>query len=94
MENNIKILPGTPDDDNREYLPEAIKGSDIVVNENGNNSQPYPKNLQEFHGIMGNETEDEWYEYVPQCYDPSRKTPLVLAMHGGLMTGWGQAVYT
>ena len=94
MENKIKILPGIPDDDNREYLPEAIKGSDIVVNENGNNSQPYPKNLQEFHGIMGNETEDEWYEYVPQCYDPSRKTPLVLAMHGGLMTGWGQAVYT
>ncbi|MBS6762993.1 MAG: hypothetical protein KH304_05345 [Clostridium sp.] len=94
MENKIKILPGIPDDDNREYLPEAIKGSDIVVNENGNNSQPYPKNLQEFHGIMGNDTEDEWYEYVPECYDPSRKTPLVLAMHGGLMTGWGQAVYT
>ena len=72
MENKIKILPGIPDDDNREYLPEAIKGSDIVVNENGNNSQPYPKNLQEFHGIMGNDTEDEWYEYVPECYDPSR----------------------
>ena len=32
MENKIKILPGIPDDDNREYLPEAIKGSDIVVN--------------------------------------------------------------
>lgn len=94
MENRIQILPGTPDDDNREYLPEAIKGSDIVVNENGNNSQPYPKNLREFHGIMGNDTEDEWYEYVPDCYDPSRKTPLVLSMHGGLMTGWGQAVYT
>lgn len=94
MENKIQILPGTPDDANREYLPESIKGSDIVVNENGNNSQPYPKNLMEFHGIMGNDTEDEWYEYVPDCYDPSRKTPLVLAMHGGLMTGWGQAVYT
>lgn len=94
MENTIKILPGTPDDDNRDYLPESIKGSDIVVNENGNNSQPYPKNLQEFHGIMGNDEEDEWYEYVPENYDPSKKTPLVLAMHGGLMTGWGQAVYT
>lgn len=94
MENKIQILPGTPDDANREYLPESIKGSDIVVNENGNNSQPYPKKLLEFHGLMGNDTEDEWYEYVPDCYDPSRKTPLVLAMHGGLMTGWGQAVYT
>lgn len=94
MERQIKILPGTPDDDNREYLPEAIKGSDIVVNENGNNSQPYPKRLQEFHGIMGNETEDEWYEYVPESYDPEKKTPLVLSMHGGLMTGWGQAIYT
>lgn len=94
MENRIQILPGTPDDDNREYLPEKIKGSDIVVNENGNNSQPYPERLLEFHGIMGNETEDEWYEYVPECYDPSRKTPLVFAMHGGLMAGWGQAIYT
>lgn len=94
MEHQIKILPGTPDDNNRDYLPESIKGSDIVVNENGNNSQPYPKGLQEFHGIMGNDTEDEWYEYVPACYDPAKKTPLVFAMHGGLMTGWGQAVYT
>ena len=65
-----------------------------MVNENGNNSQPYPKGLPEFHGIMGNDTEDEWYEYVPACYNPARKTPLVFAMHGGLMTGWGQAVYT
>lgn len=94
MYNKIKILPGTPDDDNREYLPESIKGSDIVVNENGNNSQPYPKNLKEFHKAMGNDTPDTWYEYVPECYDKAKKTPLVFAMHGGLMTGWGQAVYT
>ncbi len=94
MENKIKILPGTPDDNNRDYLPESIKGSDIVVNENGNNSQPYPKRLLEFHEIMGNDTPDTWYEYVPECYDPSKKTPLVFGMHGGLMTGWGHAVYT
>lgn len=37
------LRPGTPDDGNRDYLPEKIKGSDIVVNENGNNSQPYPQ---------------------------------------------------
>ena len=88
------IRPGTPDDDNREYLPEKIKGSDIVVNENGNNSQPYPERLKEFHGVIADGTQDEWYEYVPERYDPSRKTPLVLSMHGGLMTGWGQAIYT
>jgi hypothetical protein len=38
----ILLQPGTPDDDNRDYLPERIKGSDIVVNENGNNSHPIP----------------------------------------------------
>lgn len=65
------IRPGTPDDDNREYLPEKIKGSDIVVNENGNNSQPYPERLKEFHGVIADGTQDEWYEYVPERYDPS-----------------------
>ena len=45
---DIRILQGTPDDDNREYLPEKIRNTDIVVNENGNNSIVYPKRLQEF----------------------------------------------
>ena len=49
MDNKWILLPGTPDDDNRDYLPERIKGSDIVVNENGNNSQPYPEKLTEYH---------------------------------------------
>jgi len=88
------LRPGTPDDANREYLPEKIKGSDIVVNENGNNSQPYPERLEEFHGVITDGIEDEWYEYVPASYDPSKKTALVISMHGGLMTGWGQAIYT
>lgn len=88
------IRPGTPDDANRDYLPEKIKGSDIVVNENGNNSQPYPQNLKECHGVIADDMEDEWYVYVPDSYDPSKKTPLVLSMHGGMMTGWGQAIYT
>jgi len=91
----LLIRPGTPDDDNRDYLPERIKGSDIVVNENGNNSQPYPEKLKEFHeDLTGCGIVDTWYEYVPRCYDPSKKTPLVLSMHGGLMTGWGQCIYT
>ena len=89
------LLPGTPDDDNRDYLPESIYHSDIVVNENGNNSQPYPPRLQEFHGDITNRgEEDTWFVYVPSSYDPSRKTPLVVSCHGGLMTGWGQAIYT
>ncbi|MBC5689580.1 hypothetical protein H8S37_11680 [Mediterraneibacter sp. NSJ-55] len=88
------LRPGIPDDDNREYLPEKLKESEIVVNENGNNSQPYPKNLREFHGVIADGITDEWYVYVPDSYYPLKKTPLVISLHGGMMTGWGQAVYT
>ena len=65
MTGKMILRPGTPDDDNREYLPEKIKGSDIVVNENGNNSQPYPERLKECHGVIADNIEDEWYEHVP-----------------------------
>ncbi|HRF46054.1 MAG TPA: hypothetical protein PLC98_00405, partial [Anaerolineales bacterium] len=92
---NMRLRPGTPDDDNRDYLPERIKGSDIVVNENGNNSQPYPEKLREFNeALTTNGKNAVWYEYVPSGYDPGQKTPLVVSLHGGLMTGWGQAIYT
>ena len=37
MSKIITIPAGTPNDENRDYLPLAIKGSDMVVNENGNN---------------------------------------------------------
>ncbi len=91
---NMRLRPGTPDDDNRDYLPERIKGSDIVVNENGNNSQPYPEKLREFNeALTTNGKNAVWYEYVPSGYDPGQKTPLVVSLHGGLMTGWGQAIY-
>ena len=90
----IRILPGTPDDDNREYLPEKIRNSDIVVNENGNNSIVYPKRLREYREVLLDGVEDTWYEYVPESYDPAKKVPLVIGLHGGLMTGWGHAVYT
>ena len=91
----IKLLPGDLNDENRDYLPLAIKGSRMVVNENGNSSQVYPANLQEFHGDpVGDGSNDEWYVYVPDSYDPTKKTPLVFSMHGGLMTGWGQCIYT
>ena len=94
MKGKIKIIPGNPNDKNRDYLPEAIKGSDMVVNENGNNSQVYPERLIEFKGEVLEGREETWYEYVPQCYDGTEKVPLVVSMHGGLMTGWGQAIYT
>ena len=94
MDYKVNLRAGTPDDDNRTYLPEAIKGSDMVVNENGNNSQPYPEGLKECRGIIADGLEDVWYEYVPRSYDPAKKTPLVIGNHGGLMTGWGHAIYT
>ena len=95
MKGNIHLLAGEPNDANRDYLPEAIKGSRMVVNENGNHSQVYPMRLQEFcESITDDGLSDTWFEYVPESYDPAKKTPLVFSMHGGLMTGWGQCIYT
>lgn len=94
MKIRVKLLPGTPNDSNRDYLPEGILGSDMVVNENGNNSQPLPERLRKFHETLQDGSEGTWYEYVPSTYDPAKKTPIVFSMHGGLMTGWGQCVYT
>ena len=63
MEPKIVLRPGDPNDANRDYLPEAIKGSQMVVNENGNNSQPYPERLQEFTGdLVGDGLRDVGYE--------------------------------
>lgn len=95
MEHTVFLRPGTPNDDNRDYLPEEIKGSDMVVNENGNNSHPYPHRLTECTGILTEDgLSDRWYEYVPESYDGSKPVPLVVGNHGGLMTGWGHAIYT
>ena len=94
MNEYLKLRAGTPDDDNRNYLPPELYHTDIVVNEGGNNSQPYPERLQEFNeelipGIPGN-----WFEYVPSTYDGSKKVPLVVSLHGGMMNGWAQCIYT
>ncbi|WP_425838841.1 hypothetical protein [Microbacterium sp. PA5] len=94
IESKIYLRPGIPDDDNREYLPESLKHSDIVVNENGNNSQPYPHRLIERREVVIDDVEDRWYVYVPESYRPDSPTPLIISLHGGMMTGWGQAVYS
>ena len=94
MNRKWTLRAGTPDDDNRSYLPFSIIGSDIVVNENGNNSQPYPARLQKFQEVIADGKENIWYEYVPASYDPEKKAPLIVSLHGGLMTGWGQCVYS
>ena len=94
MAGAIELRPGVPDDANREYLPESLKGSDTVVNETGNNSQPYPSRLQENRGVVVDGATDVWFTYVPESYDPMTPVPLVISLHGGLMTGWAQAVYS
>lgn len=74
MNKRVFLRPGVPNDDNREYLPEAIKGSSMVVNENGNNSIPYPIGLEECHGVLVDDGEpDTWYVYVPKTYDPEKR---------------------
>lgn len=95
MEREIVLLPGDLNDENRDYLPHAIQNSRMVVNENGNNSQVYPARLAEYSEVLLEDgIQDVWYEYVPESYDAQKKTPLVFSMHGGLMTGWGQCIYT
>ena len=94
MKTVLKLLPGTPDDDNRDYLPESIRGSDIVVNENGNNSRPYPARLKECTAVLADGLTDRYYVYVPEKYDGSKPVPLIIGLHGGLMTGWGHSIYT
>lgn len=91
---DLKLSAGFPNDANRDYVPMEIPGTDMTVNENGNNSQVYPERLREYTDILADGLEDIWYEYVPESYDDSKKVPLVVSNHGGLMTGWAQAVYS
>ena len=74
MEREMRVRPGTPDDDNREYLPEKIKNSDIVVNENGNNSQPYPERLKEYREVLADGVEDI-------CMNMCRKVMILQKKH-------------
>ena len=42
MKMKLRLQAGNPNDANRDYVPMGIKGTDMTVNENGNNSQVYP----------------------------------------------------
>lgn len=90
----LRLQAGTPNDLNRDYVPPGIPGTDMTVNENGNNSQVYPDGLRDFSAVLADGTTDHWYEYVPASYDGSKAVPLVVSNHGGLMSGWAQAVYS
>ncbi len=95
MEGKLELRAGTPNDTTREYLPEAIYGSDMVINEAGNNSIPWNPRLKKCQESLVDPGEtDTWYEYVPESYDGTRAVPLVVGLHGGLMTGWGHSAYT
>ena len=48
MEHKLRLQPGDLNDENRDYLPPAIKNSRLVVNENGINSQVYPARLADY----------------------------------------------
>ena len=89
---SLRLQAGNPNDANREYVPMGIKGTDMTVNENGNNSQVYPAGLREYTGVLADGLEDRWYEYIPASYDGSKKVPLVVSNHGGIMNDWAQAV--
>ena len=90
----FELIPGAPNDLNRDYVPAGVVGTDMTVNENGNNSQVYPKKLREATGTLADGLTDRWYEYIPESYDGSRPVPLVVSNHGGMMNGWAQAIYT
>lgn len=90
----MNLKAGTPNDANRDYVPLDIPGTDMTVNENGNNSQVYPERLRRFSEVLADGLTDCWYEYVPESYDGSKAVPLIVSNHGGLMNGWAQAVYS
>ena len=41
-----------------------------------------PAGVREYHGMFGG-YDRSWKEYVPSCYDGSKKVPLVVSLHGG-----------
>ena len=72
----IHLLPGELNDENRDYLPQAIKGSTMVVNENGNNSQVYPKNLKEYRGdLLGDGITTPGMSMCRTAMIPTKKLP-------------------
>ena len=50
-------------------------------------SCPQPEHLIERQAELVKGMNNVWYEYVPESYDPSKKYPLIVQLHGGGMDG-------
>ena len=70
-------------------LPEGA-----IINSLGSNGVILPEKLQKFTENITGEREDEWYLYLPDSYDGTKKVPLVLALHGGRSGGLHHAQTT
>lgn len=90
----IVISAAEPDYENFEYLPRDMIDKGIIINENGNNSIAYPHKLKKCREFLNGNRISTWYEYVPAQIAPPEKRAIVISLHGGLMEGWGQAVYS
>lgn len=57
-------------------------------------SCPPPERLTEKRESIVPGMVNVWYEYLPQSYDPARKYPLIVQLHGGGMDGMRWAEHT
>ncbi|MBQ4088527.1 MAG: hypothetical protein IJC56_01420 [Clostridia bacterium] len=91
--NGIKLVPGASvqGDSNSRH-----KQGDIL-NVRGfydQDSHVMPESLKEVRKELIEGVECVWQEYVPSGYNGSKKVPLLISMHGGGQSGWGQCYAT
>lgn len=91
--NDIRFTPGVSvqGDSNSRH-----KAGDIL-NVRGfydQDSHVMPESLKEVHKELIPGVECIWQEYVPTGYDGAKKVPLLISMHGGGQSGWGQCYAT
>jgi len=94
MNNEIILKPGKPSDGVPILDSDDMPPKDVVLNDLGGNSTVIPERMKLFNEILADGISDEWYEYVPEAYDGTKKVPLVISCHGGGQRGWGQCVTT
>ena len=88
----IKLLPGRPMTGPHQL--DGLRSSGYIANDIGGNTQVYPQKLQECRESLVGDSENVWYEYIPDSYDGTQDVPLVISCHGGGMDGWGQCIFT